>query len=97
MAKQKVYTEQDAEIDAFNEYDKMIRAKSKSLRTDVKKYIRERGLPPAEQQYLFLKTHPNTELPVMELDHKETVIAWRQGIEEYKYELKNPKPKKVKA
>lgn len=87
MKKEKVYTEEMAEEYAIKQYEAMIRRKQKSLRTKIMNNIKERGLPPYEIQYEFLKNNPNTELPFPELDHRETVIAWREAIAEYKFNL----------
>ena len=106
MAKQKVYTEDNAIIDAFKQYNKMIKSKKKGLATQIYNQCAEGGkkqkakskkglksLLTMEYQLEYLESTPSAKLPVPELDHSETVEAWKTGISDYKYDLANPKEK----
>jgi len=98
--KEKFYTEEDAYEHALAIYNKMIKAKKKSLALKVYNQCKEGGkkqkgrkqlksLRTLELQFEYLKDHPNTPLPVPELDHSETVEAWNQGIKDYKHDVEN--------
>ena len=99
--KEIVYTEEDAINDAFLQYDKMIKLKKKGLATKIYNQCSEGGkkakkkqlksLLTMEYQLEYLENTPNAKLPVPELDHSETVEAWKTGIKDYKYDLANPK------
>jgi len=83
MKKEKTYTEQDAEEFAQNEWSKLIKRKMKGLSTRVFNGCSSKGLAAMKIQCKWLAAHPNTLLPVEEIDHEETVQAWFTGITDY--------------
>ncbi len=88
MKKEKVYTESEALEYAFNEYSKLIKRKMKGLSTRVYNGCSSKGLIAMKIQCKWLAEHPNTLLPVEELDHEETVSAWFTGITNYEEEIR---------
>ncbi len=81
--REQTYTEEMAMDDAINEYEKLIRRKIKGLKTKVINGCCSKGLRALKLQFEWLEKHPNTELPIPELDYKETVFAWGDGIKQF--------------
>lgn len=100
MKQERKYTEQEAYEYALNEYHKLIKRKQKGLAKKIFNQCKEGGkaatkagknqpktLRTVELQLVFLKDNPDTQLPVKELNHAETVQAWETGIADYKLDI----------
>jgi aryl carrier-like protein len=88
MKKAKVYTEQMAEDFALNEWAKLVKRKTRAFKKKIITQCSKKGLRMIELQYDWFKENPLTELPIEELDHKETLTAWQEAITEYRNDIK---------
>ncbi len=84
MKRENIYTEEMAIDYAINEYEKLVRRKVKGLKTRIFNACSKKGLRTIELQFDWLQDNPSTEPLVIELDHENTLLAWRGGIKEYK-------------
>lgn len=75
------------EEEKIHEHNKIINRKMRGFSTRIKNRCAEFGLYLMQVQYNWLVDHPNTELPVKELNHEQTVEAWKIGLENYEENL----------